>query len=78
VTASRTGQLESAALLASYGADLEVRDGQVSMGGASLKGYLHYLSLRVASDRRQRIGLFLILLRDVARQKATQFHSSCK
>ena len=29
VTAARMGQLETAALLASYGADLEVRDGQV-------------------------------------------------
>ena len=31
VTASRTGQLEIAALLAAYGADLEVRDGQVTI-----------------------------------------------
>lgn len=29
VTASRTGQLDTAALLAAFGADLEVRDGQV-------------------------------------------------
>jgi hypothetical protein len=29
VTASRMGQLEIAALLAAYGADLEARDGQV-------------------------------------------------
>ena len=33
VTASRTGQLESAAVLASYGADLEARDGQVPEAG---------------------------------------------
>jgi len=29
VTASRTGQLETTGLLAAFGADLEVRDGQV-------------------------------------------------
>ncbi len=29
VTASRTGQLETVAVLAAFGADLDVRDGQV-------------------------------------------------
>jgi hypothetical protein len=34
-----------------------------------LKGYSHYLSLRVASDRRQRIGLFLILSRYIEQER---------
>ena len=34
VTAARMGQLETASLLASYGADLEVRDGQVNLGSS--------------------------------------------
>jgi hypothetical protein len=40
-----------------------------------LKGYLHYLLLHVAGDRRQQIGLLLFLSRDIERQI---FHCWCK
>jgi hypothetical protein len=38
----------------------------------TLKGFLHFLSLRITSDRRQQVELFLIWSHDVARQS---FHS---
>jgi hypothetical protein len=40
--------------------------------GEPIKGYLRYLSLCVSQNRRQQIGLFLILSRNVARHGATR------
>jgi hypothetical protein len=44
-------------------------------GQTLVKGYLHYLSLFVASDKRQQMGLLLILSRDFERHEK---HCWCK